>query len=263
MKKIILAFGIFISAILASSAQDYNIGLRITPMNSSYYVDNMTGSMQNFPVTGLMKNRSDSLTLGLSYQKYFQKRGLLLKVDISYAYYNLAQVENETYNDGSDIETQNFSQWENQKYYNLNLGLGNRITFGKFKFSFGGYIPIYLVTKGSVRRVVDEYDNWVHMSNIDCTGTYKNTIIPGVGVFADFTTVLFKRLTVGVDFTYQVQYFVSKMVWTGTEQYYGTPAYTDIDNETVNNRSLYSSKITPSLLIEYYFSGKNNSEKLF
>ena len=68
------------------------------------------------------------------------------------------------------------------------------------------------------------------MSNIDCTGTYKNTIIPGVGVFADFTTVLFKRLTVGVDFTYQVQYFVSKMVWKATVQIMALRPYTDIYN---------------------------------
>lgn len=264
MKKTIFVTAIFVFAVLLASAQDYNIGIRLTPLNSASMIDNMTGSSQGFPMTGYMENRIDSLTAGLSFQKYLKKAGLLLKADISYASYKASYIVNQTSSGGSTVQSMSQSQSEFQKCYNVNLGLGNRLAFGKFIFSFGGYIPFTILPKGSITRKESETDNGVLQMNTDCTGTYKGTLMFGIGSFADISTTLLKHLTIGVDFTYQIQYLSRNLDWTGTTtDYTSMPPVTDVDHEKVKIKSYYTSKITPSLLIEYTFDGKGGSATLF
>jgi len=56
-------------------------------------------------------------------------------------------------------------------------------------FTYGVYIPLTIIPKGSINRESSEYYNGVMQSRTTCTGKYKNTLIYGIGTFAGLSRV--------------------------------------------------------------------------
>jgi hypothetical protein len=225
-------------------------------------MNNMTDHEQNFSYNAKYENRNDSLTLGITAEKYFADDSYLLRFDFSYANMNLVYSESTASNDGTNLNTSDYSQTEKQKFYNFNMGIGNKVAFNKFNFSFGVYIPLTFVPKGEIIRDVKSYNNGTLMQKTYCTGTYKSTMAYGIGTFAEINTTLFRHISVGADFTYQLQHLSRKLDWHGEfTDYSGTP-YTSTDEETLKFKNFFTSRIIPSIVISYTFDCKKKSESL-
>lgn len=224
MKKLVFIFSILLISKF-SGAQSFKAGIRFMPLDSYYYMHDLMDIHQNSSFSDNIEFRNDSLTIGIFIEKYFIKKSFLARLDFNFANLNLSESESsiETYNNGTYVFE--YAQNETQKFYNLNLGIGNRIELSKFLISFGIFVPLTYLPEGNITRDVSQISNGVLESVTTCSGKYAPALGYGIGSFAGVSTVILKHLSLGADFTYQIQYLSRKLDWHGETQYYssGTP----------------------------------------
>lgn len=262
MKKLGAILAVFILTIFSSSAQDFKTGIRFTPLNSEYFMADVMDYDGDMFDHITIENRFDSLTIGVFCEKYISSKSFLLRVDFSYADMKIVEKDDEIQTYNSNTQIFEYSQIEEQKFYNVNLGIGNLISVNKLFFTFGIYFPVTILPKGSITRDVSEYYNSVLEQKTTCTGTYDNTFGFGIGSFAGVSTNLLNHISIGMDFTYQIQYLSRKLDWHGETWYYdGTPYMTYAD-EKLKFRNFFTSRVIPSIKIAYTFNCKKSSKPL-
>ena len=197
-KNILLAFAFSIASFFAIG-QNFKIGLQFTPFNSEYYLDDVFDNSNNnsWFYHDVIESRNDSITIGIFSEKYFEAKSFLIRLNFNYASLNKLYKENDLYTDNSvpSTSTYNYEQTEKQKYYNFNLGIGDRVSLKKFVFSFGVYVPLTILPKGEITRDVKSYDDQVLQSKTECIGTYKGTLGYGIGSFAGINTTILKHFS--------------------------------------------------------------------
>jgi hypothetical protein len=260
MKKLILVL-VLTTIIFAGYSQDIKIGVRFKPLNSSYMTDEYMSYSPSQTYTDKYKNRFDSLTIGIFFEKYFAKRGFLIRADVNYAdlhtsYSDNSANINQWYNSSSD----SYEDYK-QKYLNINLGIGTHVDWKVLTFTVGAYVPFTILPKGEYTRDVTNYQDNVKTQNYKATAKYKSTLGIGIGVFGGVSTTLFKHLSIGLDISYDIQYLSRKATWHGETNYYGTNPYMTYTDESSKVRNYYTSKVVPSIVIAYAFSCKKKAEK--
>lgn len=262
MKTVTIIISITFFAILTSFGQDVKTGIRVTPLNSNYFMDDIMHYDEDMSYDINYESRFDSLTIGVFCEKYFSSKSFLLRFDFSYANMKIVETDNEIQTYNSDVQINNFSQIEEQKFFNFSLGIGNSISVSKLNFIFGVYVPVTVLPKGSITRDIEEYYNSVLEQKTECTGKFKQTVGFGIGSFAGISTNLFKHISVGMDFTYQIQCLSRKLDWHGETWYYSGTPYMTYTDEDVEFRNFFTSKLIPSIKIAYAFDWKKRSEPL-
>lgn len=262
MKKLGAILAIIILTIFSSSAQDIKTGIRFTPLNSNYFMDDLMYYDEDMFFQGYYESRFDSLTIGIFCEKYISSKSFLLRFDFSYANMKIAENDDETQTYNSNTQVFEYSQIEEQNFFNVNLGIGNSISVSKLCFTFGIYFPVTILPKGSITRDVSEYYNGVLEQKTTCTGKYDHTIGFGIGSFAGVSTNLLKHLSIGMDFTYQIQYLSRKLDWHGETWYYGGTPYMTYADEKLKFRNFFTSGVIPSIKLAYAFDWKKSTKPL-
>lgn len=255
MKKAVL-FAAFILSLTWVFGQDLKVGVRFKPLNSSYMSYEL---LDHFP-SGLSsddyKTKIDSLTIGVFAENYFENKSFLVRLDVNYARLNISDTYNSvthnTWQDDSSLSTETYKQ----DYININLGIGTHVTWNKFIFTFGIYVPLTFLPEGKVTKDASNYSNGQLMNIIKNSGSYKPTVGAGIGAFAGISTVILKHLSIGLDVSYDIQFLSRKLTWHGEKYYYNPSSYMTYGDETFRARNYFTSKIIPSIVIAYAFNAK-------
>lgn len=255
MKRMVMVtFGLLLM-LGVSKAQDSRIGVRFIPLNSSYMVDQVANYAPNETMNDKTTDRFDSLAIGIFYEKYFKSKSFLIKVDINYADMTVAQTSKQSQINMSYTSSDEYSQVQKQKFINVNLGLGSRVSWNRFDFSFGTFIPLTILPKGTLTREIDSYDTGFSTSSrhTECSGTFKPALGVGIGAFAGVSTVILKHVSLGIDFTYQINYLARDFTWHGETWYYQPTAYMTYSDEKHSFRNFSTSRFVPSISVAYAF----------
>lgn len=260
MKKLVLVL-VLTTIILSVYSQDMKIGIRFKPLNSSYTAYEMMSFNQGQSDNDKYKFRYDSLTIGIFFEKYFVKKGFLIRADVNYANMHISDVENSVTTNSWGTNSWDYADSYKQKYININLGIGTHVDWKVLTFTFGAYVPFTILPKGEYTRESTNYQDNVMTSQMTGTAKYKGTMGIGIGVFGGVSTTLFKHLSLGLDVNYEINYLSRTMTWHGETNYYGTNPYMTYADETSKVRNYYTSKVVPSIVIAYAFSCKKKAEK--
>ena len=205
-------------------------------------------------------DRFDSLTMGIFCEKYFAKKAFLIRVDINYAdmntFVNDTSTTVSTYQNTGNNQTDKLSQ----KFININLGIGTHVTWNKFIFTFGVYVPLTILPKGKVEGTDKNYSYGQLTNDTKYTGTYKPTLGFGIGAFGGVNIIILKHLSLGIDVAYHIEYLQRKLNQHNETHYYGTNAYMTYNDTSDNVRNYFTSKITPSIVIAYAFDVKKKEK---
>ena len=109
---------------------------------------------------------------------------------------------------------------------------------------------------------MSNYNNGIIQSSTVCTGTYKSTLMYGIGTFTGLSTTILKHLSIGTEFTFQIQHLTRKLDWHGVTQNYGTYPSINVDDESLKFRNYFTSKIVPTIVIAYTFNSKRDNKPL-
>jgi hypothetical protein len=260
MKKIILAIALT-TIILAGYGQDIKIGVRFNPLNSNYMTREYMNYTPNQSYTIDSKNRFDSLTVGIFFEKYFAKKAFLIRVDMNYADLQISESANtitstQWYNQSND-----YTETYKQKYFNINLGIGTHINWSKLIFTFGVHVPFTFLPKGKQTSDQNLYEDYIKTRNTNGNGTYKPTMGIGIGAFGGVSTTILKHLSIGLDVSYQIEYLSRNVTWHTETNYYQPNAYMTYSDEKQKVRNYFTSKLIPSIVIAYAFDCKKKEAK--
>jgi hypothetical protein len=261
MKKSLLLIVALTLIVINASCQDVKIGVRFKPLNSSYITHELMNYTPNQSSTYDSKNRFDSLTVGIFFEKYFAKKAFLIRVDVNYAdmqisYSDKSSNINQWYNQSSDN-----AEVRKQKYFNINLGIGTHVNWSKFTFTFGAHIPFTFLPKGKQTLDENDYQDNIKTQNTKGTGTYKPTMGIGIGAFGGVSVTLLKHLSIGMDVSYQIEYLSRNITWHDETYHYQPTVYMTYSDEKQKFRNYFTSKIVPSIVIAYAFDCKKKEAK--
>jgi hypothetical protein len=260
MKKIIFAL-VLTTIIMASYGQDIKIGLRFKPLNSNYQTYESMSFNQGQTSSDKYKSRFDSLTIGIFFEKYFAKKGFLIRADINYANLHTGGTENSVNTDQSFSSSEDYTESFKQKYVNINLGIGTHVDWKVITFTVGAYVPFTILPKGEYTRDDTYYQDYVKSSNSTGTAKYKAAMGIGIGAFGGVSTTILKHLSLGLDVTYQIEYLSRKLTWHSETNNYGTNPYMTYTDEKQKIRNYFTSKLVPSIVIAYAFDCKKKEVK--
>jgi hypothetical protein len=260
MKKTIPTL-LFVTIILSCYSQDTKIGLRFKPLNSSYMTDEYMNYSPSQTLSGNYRSRFDSLTIGIFFEKFFSKKGFLIRADVNYANMHVSEVEN-TANLSHPLPTaEDYADSYKQKYININLGIGTHANLKVLFFTIGVYVPFTILPKGEYTREITYYQNNEKTSYMTGKANYKGTMGIGIGFFGGVSATLFKHLSIGLDINYEIDYFSRKLTWHSETNNYGANPYITYTDENIRMRNFFTSKVVPSIVIAYAFNAKKNVEK--
>lgn len=260
MKKTVVTL-LLTTFILAALAQDFKIGLRFKPLNSSYTTHEMMNYTPNQTSNDNTSGRFDSLTLGIFFEKYFAKKAFLIRVDMNYADMQICETENSSDITQWYIESRDYSQVYKQKFFNINLGIGTHVSWKVFTFTFGAYVPFTILPKGTITRDVNYYEDNIKTQSTHCNATYKPTLGIGIGAFGGVNITILKHLSLGIDVSYDIQYLSRTLTWHGETNYYQNTPYMTFADEKEKVRNFYTSKLVPSIVIAWAFDCRKKTEK--
>lgn len=260
MKKLIAVL-VLTTIIFTGYSQDMKIGLRLKPLNASYLAGEYLNYSPSQNITSNYKFRYDSITVGIFFEKYFDKKGFLIRADINYANLHISEVENSS-NSNHPIPTgQDYADSYKQKFININLGIGTHANLKALIFTIGVYVPFTILPKGEQTLEHTDYLNNQKTSYMTGKANYKGTMGIGLGFFGGVSATLFKHLSIGLDINYEINYLSRKLTWHSETTNYGVNPFTIYNDETIKSRTLFTSKVIPSIVIAYAFNSNRKAEK--
>ncbi len=260
MKKHFLLCALVTLLAISVHGQDFKIGLRFTPLNSQYMTTELLSYNRTVTNFTTNTNRFDSLTMGIFCEKYFTKKAFLVRMDINYADMCAYASDSQNYVSTSSNYSDFHSDKLSQKFININLGIGTHVTWSKFIFTFGVYVPLTILPRGKAEGVDTYYSAATLSDKATYKTDYKPTMAFGIGAFGGVSVIILKHLSLGIDVAYHIQYLSRKNSTYNEHYFYTGNPYMTYSNEHSQIRNYYTSKIVPTIVIAYCFDVKKKEK---
>lgn len=233
-------------------AQDYKIGLKLIPVTFNKNIDYTQTYNNNQVGNQFQKCQTDSFNVNVQAEKSFKSNALVLRCTFSYGQYNVISKDIE------EVENQpfiyHFSYYLKQDYLSISPGIGNKIDFKPFSFQLGVEVPCNFMINGKLDRLEIWGNDNENKTVRDGHASFSDAYMIGLGGFANLSTVLFKKISLGFDISYAILFCHENIKWNSTVLDYsaGVPDAHTL-SERISSREVRTTRVYPSLIISYCF----------